>query len=133
MNIFPYKYSPYAQAIIYSLAQCKIDKLLVKPLNFAHGGLDVEGLDVLPVLLQQGHQEVHGQVDVLSQFLLGHLNVSNGNIQAENLLHLELDGGLQVEHLRLDVIGVGDQAGELARLSRKRDQNLIDPHSGHDY
>ena len=91
---------------------------LVKPLDFAHGGLDVEGLDVLPVLLQQGHQEVHGQVDVLGQFLLGHLNVSNGNIQAENLLHLELDGGLQVEHLCLNVIGVGDQAGELASLSR---------------
>ena len=78
----------------------------------------MEGLDILPVLLQQGHQEVHGQVDVLSQLFLSHLNVSNSNIQAENLLHLELDGGLQVEHLRLDVIGVGDQAGELASLSR---------------
>ena len=104
MNIFPYKYSPYAQAIIYSLAQCKIEKLLVKPLNFAHGGLDVEGLDVLPVLLQQGHQEVHGQVDVLSQLLLRHLNVSNSNIQAQNLLHLELDGGLEVHNLGLHVI-----------------------------
>ena len=80
----------------------------------------MEGLDVLPVLLQKGHQEVHGQVDVLSQLLLGHLNVSNGNIQAENLLHLELDGGLQVEHLRLKVIGVGDKAGELACLSKNR-------------
>ena len=94
------------------LTQCG----LVEPLDLAHGGLDVEGLDVLPVLLQQGHQEVHGQVDVLSQLLLCHLNVSNGNVKAENLLHLELDGGLEVEHLRLDVIGVGDQTGELARL-----------------
>ena len=102
------------------MAQCKIDKCLVKPLDFAHGGLDVEGLDVLPVLLQQGHQEVHGQVDVLSQLLLRHLNVSNSNIQAQNLLHLELDGGLEVEHLGLDVIGVGDQARELASLSKNR-------------
>ena len=100
------------------MAQCKIDKCLVKPLNFAHGGLDVEGLDVLPVLLQQRDKEVHGQVDVLSQLLLGHLDIADGNIQAENLLHLELDGGLQVEHLCLNVIGVGDQAGELASLSR---------------
>ena len=80
----------------------------------------MEGLDVLPVLLQQGHQEVHGQVDVLSQLLLRHLNVSNSNIQAQNLLHLELDGGLEVEHLGLDVIGVGDQARELASLSKNR-------------
>ena len=89
---------------------------LVKPLDLAHGGLDVEGLDVLPVLLQQGHQEVHGQVDVLSQLLLCHLNVSNGNVKAENLLHLELDGGLHVIHLLLEVIGVSDHGGELSRL-----------------
>ena len=79
----------------------------------------MEGLDILPVLLQQRHEEVHGKMDVLSQLLLGHLNIANGNIQAENLLHLELDGGLQVEHLRLDVIGVGDQAGELASLKNR--------------
>ena len=79
----------------------------------------MEGLDILPVLLQQRHKEVHGEMDVLSQLLLGHLNIANGNIQAENLLHLELDGGLQVEHLRLDVIGVGDQAGELASLKNR--------------
>ena len=79
----------------------------------------MEGLDILPVLLQQRHEEVHGKMDVLSQLLLGHLNIANGNIQAENLLHLELDGGLQVEHLRLDVISVGDQAGELASLKNR--------------
>ena len=103
------------------MAQCKFDKCLVKPLNFAHGGLNVEGLDILPVLLQQGHQEVHGQVNVLSQLLFRHLDVANSNIQAQNLLHLELDGGLEVEDLGLDVIGVGDQGGELASLSRNRD------------
>ena len=80
----------------------------------------MEGLDVLPVLLQQGHQEVHGQVDVLSQLLLCHLNVSNGNVKAENLLHLELDGGLEVEHLGLDVIVMGDEGRELTSLSRGR-------------
>ena len=89
---------------------------LVKPLDFAHGGLDVEGLHVLPVLLQQGHQEVHGQVDVLSQLLLCHLNVSNGNIKAENLLHLELDGGLEVKDLGVEVIRVRHQGGELSCL-----------------
>jgi hypothetical protein len=37
----------------------------VEPLNGAHGGLDVEGAHVLPMLLQQRHQEVHGQMHVL--------------------------------------------------------------------
>lgn len=31
---------------------------LEKTDGLAHGGLDVEGLDVLPVLLQQGDEEV---------------------------------------------------------------------------
>jgi len=98
------------------LTQCG----LVEPLDLAHGGLDVEGLHVLPVLLQQGHQEVHGQVDILGELLLGHLHVAHSNIEAENLLHLELDGGLEVEALRVNVIGVGDQGGELAGLVESR-------------
>ena len=90
----------------------------VKSLDRSHGGLDVQGLHVLPVLLQQGDEEVHGQVHVLSQLLLRHLHVADGDVKAENLLHLELDGGLEVEHLGLDVIVVGDEGGELASLSR---------------
>jgi len=97
------------------LTQCG----LVEPLDLAHGGLDVEGLHVLPVLLQQGHQEVHGQVDILGELLLGHLHVAHSNIEAENLLHLELDGGLEVEALCVNVISVGDQGGELAGLRRR--------------
>merc|ERR1719188_2229510 len=46
----------------------RIQCILVKSLDWTHGGLDVETLDVLPVLLQQGDQEVHGQVNVLDQF-----------------------------------------------------------------
>ena len=97
-----------------------LTKFLVKPLNFAHGGLDVEGLHVLPVLLQQGDEEVHGQVHVLSKLLLRHLHVADGDIQTENLLHLELDGGLEVQHLGLDVIVMGDEGRELTSLSRGR-------------
>merc|ERR1711982_203705 len=73
--------------------------ILVKSLGFAHGGLDVEALDVLPVLLEQGHKEVHGQADVLHQLIIRHLDVAHGDVQAENLLHLELDGGLEDIHL----------------------------------
>jgi hypothetical protein len=39
---------------------------LVEPLDGTHRGLDVQGANVLPVLLQQRHQEVHRQVNVLN-------------------------------------------------------------------
>ena len=51
--------------------------ILVEPLRFAHGGLDVQTLDVLPVLLQQRHEEVHGKADVLHQLLLRHVHVTD--------------------------------------------------------
>ena len=92
---------------------------LVQSLNRSHGGLDVQTLDVLPVLLQQRHQEVHGQVNVLDQFLFSHANVADSDTQAENLLHLELDGGLQVQSLGLQVVAVGDQGGELSGLEKE--------------
>ena len=93
--------------------------ILIKSLGFAHGGLDVEALDVLPVLLEQGHEEVHGQADVLHQLVIRHLDVAHGDVQAENLLHLELDGGLEDIHLLLEVICVCHHGGELASLRRK--------------
>ena len=78
----------------------------------------METLDVLPMFLEERNQEVHSEADVLNELILRHLDVTNGHAQAENLLHLELDGGLEVEHLGLDVIVVGDEGGELASLSR---------------
>jgi hypothetical protein len=40
--------------------------------------------------------------------------VANGDTEAQNLLKLELDGGLDIVDLLLEVIGVGDGGGELA-------------------
>ena len=91
---------------------------LVQSLNRSHGGLDVQTLDVLPVLLEQRHQEVHGQVNVLDQFLFSHANIADSDTQAENLLHLELDGGLQIQSLLLQVVVVGDQSWEFTSLDK---------------
>ena len=76
----------------------------------------MQGLDVLPVLLQERHEEVHGQVDVLDELLLGHPDVADSHGQTEDLLHLELDGGLQVHDLGLQVVAVSDQRWELSGL-----------------
>ena len=77
-------------------------------------------LDILPVLLEQGHQEVHGKSDVLHQLVLGHAHVTHGDTEAENLLHLELDGGLDIIDLLLHVVRMGDHGRELASLVEAR-------------
>ena len=58
---------------------------LVEALGGSHGALDVEGAHVLPVLLQEGHQEVDGQMDVLDQLVLVHLDVADSDVKAEHL------------------------------------------------
>lgn len=99
----------------------------------SHGALDVERLDVLPVLLQQGDQEVDGSHGVGNQLILSHLGVTNGNTQAENLLQLELDGALHLGNLLIQVVRVGDGGGELAGLVQtgsEKTGNLLDDDIG---
>ena len=89
---------------------------LVQSLGFSHTWLDVKTLDILPVFLEKRDKEVHGKTDVLHQLLLRHLDVTDGNTQTENFLHLELDGSLHVIDLTLQVIWVGYHGGELKDL-----------------
>lgn len=92
---------------------------LVETLGGRHGSLDGQATNVLPALLQQRDQVVDGQHDVANQLLLGHANVADGDTHAQNLLELELDGGLDLGDLVGEVVGVGDGGGELAGCSGK--------------
>ena len=58
---------------------------LVQTLSGTHSTFDVQRANVLPMLLEQRHQEVNGQVDVLDQLILVHAHVSNGDAQAQDL------------------------------------------------
>ena len=58
---------------------------LIQTLTGAHGALDVQRADVLPVLLQQRHQEVDGQTDVGGQVIRLHGNVADSHGQAQDL------------------------------------------------
>lgn len=102
--------------------------------GLAHGRLDVERLDVLPVLLEEGDEEVDayretGQItgvdghrgllirtqhDVGKNLVFAHLDVADSNTQAENLLQLELDSRLNFDDLVAEVFSMGDRGGELA-------------------
>jgi len=53
------------------------------------------------------YQEVDGEVEVLNQLVLGHLDVANGDGQTQDFLHLELDGCFDVLHLH-DQHSAGD-------------------------
>lgn len=86
---------------------------LVEANGLAHGGLDVGGLEVLPVLLEEGDEVVDGQRGVLADFLVLHVDVADAAAEAEDLLQLELDGGADFEDLVGKVVAEGDGGGEL--------------------
>ena len=54
------------------------------------------------------------QHDVAEDLVLGHLDVADGDTQAENLLELELDGRADLSDLVAQVLSVRDGGGELA-------------------
>ena len=60
---------------------------------------------------------------VLDQVVLGHADVADGHGQAKDLLHLELDGGLDVVDLAVQVVTVGDEGRELAGPVQSRPED----------
>ncbi|GMR53969.1 hypothetical protein PMAYCL1PPCAC_24164, partial [Pristionchus mayeri] len=106
---------------------------LVQTLRLAHRRLDGERANVLPVLLEQRDEEIDGERAIGDQLLLRHLNVSDGDREAQHLLHLELDGGLDFVNLCGQRLGVGDDGRELAGLVETGTEdtgNLLDERLG---
>jgi len=100
----------------------------IDPERRTHGTLDVQTLDLLPVLGQEGDEEVDGQVDVGDDLFLGHADVGDGNTHAKGFLtfQLELHGGLLSDDL-LSYIFVGAQdGGKLAGLVQSGTQETRD-------
>jgi len=56
----------------------------------------VNDLHVVPSLLEERCQEVEGHNDVLSELLIGHLGVADGDVEVGDLLELPLDGGFHI-------------------------------------
>ena len=54
------------------------------------------------------------QHDVAENLVIGHLDVTDGDTQAKDLLKLELDGRTDLSELVAQVLGVRDGGGELA-------------------
>lgn len=96
---------------------------LVDAAGRRHGSLDGQASNVLPALLEQGDKVVDGQHDVGNQLLLVHVDVTDGDTHAQNLLELELDGGLDLGDLVGQRLRVRDGRGELAGLGQTRTQD----------
>ena len=94
----------------------EVTRSLIQAVDGPHSALDVDATNVLPVLLQQGDKEVDGELDVQDDFVKGQINVGNSDTQAQNLLHLELDSGLDFQDLLLHGLVVSNQGRELASL-----------------
>ena len=102
-------------------------------MRLTHGGLQVQRLDVLPVLFQQRNKEVDGQHDVRDQLIFSHTEVTDSNTETENLLQLELDGGTELVGLIGQGIVVRDGSRELTDLVETRTQetrNLLNQSFG---
>ena len=68
-------------------------------------------------------------MDVLSQIIRRHVDMTNSNRQAQDLLHLELNGGLDFFNLsnhRLAVSQGGRELASLVQARAKQTGNLLD-------
>ena len=70
----------------------------------------------MPLFLQQRNQEVDAHVDVLDQLVVAHGHVTDGNSQAQDLLHLELDGGLHLSDFGVHIVTSTQDTWELTGL-----------------
>jgi len=99
---------------------------LVDAHGTAHAGLDVQRANVLPVLLQEGDEEVGALVGVGHNVVLRHLHVGNGNSEGQHLFHLEFDGGLELLALARHAVLVVEDGRELASLVKARAKHARD-------
>lgn len=67
----------------------------------------------MPSLLQEGSKEVECHDDVLSDLLVVHFAVSNGDVKVGDLLKLPLDGSSDIIDLLLEWLTVGNWLWEL--------------------
>jgi len=103
-----------------------IIRYLVDTLWFSHGGLDGQGFDVLPVLLEERNQEIDAQVQVLNELIIRHTNITDSNIKTKDLLHLEFDCGLDIINFTKHIILMSQHSWEFTSFVQTWTQKTWD-------
>ena len=106
---------------------------LIEALGLAHGRFQGKRADILPVLLEERNQEVHGLICVGQDLLLGHLDVTNGDSKGKHLLHLKFNCAAHIINAILKILLVVDEDRKLASLVQTRTNdlgNLLDKGGG---
>ena len=101
--------------------------------RLTHGSLDVNTLEIVPSLFQQGCQEVESHDDVLSELLIVHTLVTDGNIHASDLLELPLNGSSDIIELLGKRLSMGDwlwESTDSVNNWSKNDWDLLDERIG---
>ena len=80
----------------------------------------------MPLLLKKRGQKVGSKLSVGNNLLLLHGHISNGNIKTHDLLHLELDGRLDLIDLLLHIVTRSEKGGELSSLGQTRTKKTGD-------
>jgi hypothetical protein len=76
----------------------------------------------LPVLFQQGYEEVDTQLYILEDLFFIHTDIANSYSHAQHFLKLELDHGLGLIYLGLKRFLVGNKSWELSCRGTKNIQ-----------
>ena len=69
-------------------------KSLVDTVWLAHGGVEDDGADALPALLEEGDNEVGAKHDVLVKLALGHCAVTDWDTEGNRLLQTDVSSAL---------------------------------------
>lgn len=80
--------------------------------GLTHGGLNVDSLEVLPSLLEEGDQEVEAHHEVGDELFVSHILTSGADTHVGDLSELELDGTTDVLDLENDGRVLVDHSGE---------------------
>jgi len=86
----------------------------------------VKRLDVLPILFEEGDEEVDAEHDVGEDLILVHVDVTDSDAQAQDLLELELDGGAHLGEFVGEVFVMGYRGGEFAGFGETRPKETGD-------
>mmetsp|Transcript_5568 Transcript_5568/g.8084 ORF Transcript_5568/g.8084 Transcript_5568/m.8084 type:complete len:88 (+) Transcript_5568:1-264(+) len=87
MRVYVYRTSYEQLILILIFCHLKVDLH-----GWSHSTFNVHLSNILPLLLEKRSQKVGSKLNIDNDTLFLHTNITDGNVEAHNLLHLKLNG-----------------------------------------